>query len=131
MEVLALSKQHCVREFAIDLARCCHDDNCDDVLLLDLRGLSSITDYFVIATGSSDRQMRTVADNLRDLGTKYACRAVGLEGYEYAHWILVDFVDVMAHIFTRDFRQLYDLEMLWGDVPQVDWQHPETADNHK
>jgi len=122
MEEHRLAERDPIREFAIRLARSCHDDRCSDVVILDLRGLSSVTDFFVIATGSSDRQIRTTADHLRELAKADGWRHLGLEGYRYAHWILIDFLDVMVHVFDPEFRQIYDLELLWGDAPRIDWQ---------
>jgi len=122
MEELVLAKKDATRELVIELARSCADDKCDEVMVLDLRGLSSITDYFIIATGTSDRQIRTVADHLLKTAKEKTLRPLGVDGYEYAHWILIDFVDVMVHLFAPDYRQLYDLELLWGDAPRVHWQ---------
>jgi len=87
-----------------------------------MQGLSGVTDYFVIATGTSDRQIRSVADHLLELMKARGSRAMGVSGYEYAHWILLDFVDVVVHLFAPSYRQLYDLELLWGDAPRVRWQ---------
>lgn len=91
-------------------------------MILDLRGLSSITDYFVIGTGTSDRQIRAVADHLRKDSKERGILPLGVDGIEYGHWVLIDFIDVVVHIFSPDYRRLYDLELLWGDGARVEWQ---------
>jgi ribosome-associated protein len=95
---------------------------CDNVVLLDLRGRSPITEYFVIATGSSPRQMRTVVDELQDLGKRIGYSPWMTSGYESAKWIVLDCVNVVVHVFDVDSRDFYDLELLWGDSPRIDWR---------
>jgi ribosome-associated protein len=107
---------------AIEMARIAADDKCNDVVVLDLQGLSTVTDYFVIATGTSDRQLRSVIDHVREWAKEKKIRPVGLDGYDSSHWILVDFGGVVVHLFSPSFRELYDLELLWGDGPKVRWQ---------
>jgi ribosome-associated protein len=91
-------------------------------VLLDLRGRSPVTEFFVIATGTSPRQMRTVIDETQDLGKSMGFRAWQTSGYESARWILVDCVHVVVHVFDTDSRDFYDLELLWGDCPRIDWR---------
>ncbi len=86
---------------------------------MDLRGLSPATDYFVIATGTSDRQMRTVIDEISVHAKKNGHQRFGQAGYEQGRWILVDFVDVVIHVFDKEYREYYDLEMLWGDARRL------------
>ena len=117
-------KKDKIGELAIALARSCADDKCGNVVVLDLRGLSSITDYFVIATGTSDRQIRSVADHLLGIGKEMKIRPMGVDGKTFGHWVLIDFVDVVVHVFSPDYRELYDLELLWGDAPRVEWDRP-------
>ena len=109
------------RQFAVEAARIASDFKCDDVVVMDLRGLSSVTDFFVIATGTSDRQMRSVADQIEEYGRKVGTRAFGRSGYQLGQWVLIDFVDVVVHLFDRERRVYYDLELLWGDAPKVNW----------
>ncbi len=91
-----------------------------------MKSLSAVTDYFVIATGTSDRQIRSASDHLLELAKKKGIKPVGVSGYEYAHWILLDFADIVVHIFSPSYRRLYDLELLWGDAPRVRWQRRAT-----
>jgi ribosome-associated protein len=83
---------------------------------LDLRKVADMTDYFVILTGTSDRQMRSVADEIAGLAKQNDLSLFGRAGYEQGHWVLLDFVDVVVHIFDDKSRGYYDLEMLWGDA---------------
>ncbi len=92
---------------------------CDAVAVLDLRGKSPATDFFVICTGTSDRQMRTVADEISQTGREMGQQRFGRAGYDQARWILLDFVDVVVHIFDREYREYYDLELLWGDAERL------------
>jgi ribosome-associated protein len=110
------------REFAIAVAELAANTRCQDVLVLDMRGYSPIADYFVIATGTSPRQMRTVCDEAAELGGLRGQRALSISGYESETWILADFVTVIVHLFSTQARGYYDLENLWGDAPRIDWK---------
>jgi len=111
------------RQFAIEAARIALEDHCEDVVIFDLRGVSQVCDYFVIGTGTSDRQMRSVIDHIKQKGDSLGHKRYGLAGYQEADWILADYVDVVIHLFTPEARSYYDLELLWGDATQIaDWQ---------
>jgi ribosome-associated protein len=114
-------------QFAIEIARIAHDNKSEDVVALDLRSVSPITDYVVIATGTSDRQMRAVADMVVEYGRKLGERPFGVSGVENAAWILLDYVDVVFHLFNKPYREYYDLELLWGHAPRLEWARSETA----
>jgi ribosome-associated protein len=109
-------------DFALASAQLAEDRHCSDIVVLDLRGKSPATDYFVIATGTSNRQMRTVADEINDAARKQKFQRFGRAGYEQGRWILLDFVDVVIHIFDTQYREYYDLELLWGDAERLKWQ---------
>jgi ribosome-associated protein len=109
------------KEFAQAAARIAQERRCTDIVVLDLRGLSPATDYFVIATGTSERQMRTVCDEISAAGREQGISRFGRAGYEQGRWILLDFVDVVIHIFDTEYRIFYDLELLWGDAEKVDF----------
>ena len=121
------------RRLAVALARCCGENRCRDVVVLDLRRLSPVTDFFILATGTSARQMRAVAHHLIEAGQTLGQKLFGIEGLdprasqrcigiaETGSWVLVDYVDVVTHIFTEASRRYYDLELLWGDAPRIDW----------
>jgi ribosome-associated protein len=95
------------------------DKKAEDVRLIDLRGLGSYADFLVVCSGSSDRQLTAIADSaekaLKDAGQ----RPVGSEGYSGGRWVLLDFGDVVIHVFHQEERASYDLEGLWADAPQT------------
>jgi ribosome-associated protein len=94
------------------------DKKAEDVTVLDVRGLASYADYFVIMTADSDRQASAIADHVDDTLKKEGISKVGVEGYESGDWILVDYGDVVAHVMSRASRGHYDLEGLWADAPR-------------
>ena len=110
------------RGFALAAAQVADERRCSDIVVLDLKGKSPATDYFVIATGTSNRQMRAVADEICKAAKKQGLQRFGRAGYEQARWILLDFIDVVIHIFDREYRDYYDLELLWGDAERLKWQ---------
>lgn len=114
-------------QFAVEMARLADDNKCDDVTVMDLRGRSSVADFFLLCSGTSDRQMRSTSDAMWDHAKKLGSRPYGLSGYDNAAWILLDFVDVVVHIFTEETRSFYDLELLWGDAPRLNWTRSATA----
>ena len=127
MAANARSQQHGAasdktRQFALAAAELAANTRCENVVLLDLRGRSPVTEFFVIGTGTSPRQMRTVVDEIRDLGKRTGFAAWQTSGYESAKWILLDCVSVVIHVFDEESRDFYDLELLWGDCPRVDWR---------
>ena len=107
------------RAFALAAARAAAERHCSDIVVLDLKGKSPATDYFVIATGTSDRQMRAVADEISEAAREQDFQRFGRAGYEQARWILLDFIDVVIHIFDSEYRDYYDLELLWGDAERL------------
>lgn len=88
-----------------------------DIKILDLRNLTSITDYFVICTGNSDTQVKAIADAVIDGSKKIGERPWHKEGFTQRSWVLLDYVDVVVHIFLHDTRNFYGIEKLWGDAP--------------
>jgi len=115
-----------VRNFAVEAARMAADDHCEGVLLLDVRGLSLVSDYLVIASGTSDRQMRSVLDHVEELGAAHGYTHPRVSKDERATWLLADFGDVVVHLFEPNMRAHYDLEMMWGDAKRVRWQRRST-----
>jgi ribosome-associated protein len=109
------------RQFAIEAARLAAQTHCQNVTVLDVAGLSPVTDFFVIATGTSPRQMRSVCDEIEELGQQRHFRSLSRSGYNGEQWICVDFVDVLLHVFSGEARQYYDLDNLWGDAKPVAW----------
>ncbi|HSN92048.1 MAG TPA: ribosome silencing factor [Anaeromyxobacteraceae bacterium] len=105
------------RPTALAVARAGLDKKAEDVTVLDVRGLASYADYFVIMTADSDRQASAVADHVEQTMKKSGVAKVGVEGYG-GSWILVDYGDVVAHVMSSESRTHYDLEGLWADAPR-------------
>lgn len=91
----------------------------EEVMILDVRGLTSYADYFVLATGTSDRQVMAIADSLQEEMKKAGHVCLGVEGYERGHWVLIDYGDVVVHVFYEETRDLYDIEGLWAEAPRI------------
>ena len=107
------------KAFALAAAKHAEELHCRDVVVLDVTGKSPVTDFFVIATGTSNRQIRTVSDEISELARGLGLQRYGRAGYEQGRWVLLDFVDVMIHIFDNEYREYYDLELLWGDAKKL------------
>lgn len=93
-----------------------------EVVVLDLTGVTPIVDFFVIATGTSRRQMHAIAEEINRELKREGNPPLGREGYEESTWILQDYGDVVLHVFTDEARAMYDLEGLWADAKRIDWQ---------
>lgn len=103
-------------------AKVAADNKGRDILVLDMRPRTPLYDFFIISTGTSRRQIHTVAEE-----TDAALRAegdtrMGIEGYEASKWVVQDYGDVVVHVFDSDTRDYYKLEELWADAPRVDWE---------
>lgn len=107
------------RRTAVAAARAALEKKADDVVVLDLRGVSGYTDFLVIGSGTSDRQIETIAEGVEKELKSQGHRVVGSEGQRGGRWVLLDFGDVVVHVFHRDERGHYDLEGLWADAPRV------------
>jgi len=116
------------RRLAIRAARTAAENRGQDVVVLDVRELTAILDYFVIATGTSRRQLHAMSDEIaRALREQLGSRRLGIEGYDGSRWILLDFGEVVVHLFDEETRAYYDLENLWCDAKQVPWEPPPAA----
>lgn len=112
------------RAFAIAAARSLTDNQCTNTVVLDLRGQSPVADLLVIATGTSDRQMKSAADDVGELAGQTGHSLVRQAADTRHTWIVCDFGDVVIHIFEPQTRDYYDLELLWGDAEKVQWARP-------
>ncbi len=115
------------REFAIAVARLAAEMKTTEVQVLDLHGLSSLADFFVIGTGTSDRQMHAVLGKVEERARQMRRRPFKVSDSTSASWILADYVDVVVHLFDSEHRDYYDLDGLWGDAPRVSWEPEESA----
>ena len=109
-------------ERACTAARTAAEDKGQSVLVLDMRPLTPICDFLVIATGASRRQMHAIAEDVDAEMARLGDRRRGIEGYEASRWIVQDYGDVMMHVFDPAAREYYGLEELWADAPRVDWE---------
>jgi len=116
------------RDTAIAAALAAASKQADDIVILDVHGLIVITDYFVIATGSSDRQVKTIVDEVETALRDRDRKPVRREGETEARWVLLDYVDVVVHVFAEAERDFYDLERLWLDAPRLAWESDGVAD---
>lgn len=104
------------KELSQKIAKLMSDKKAEDIMILDLRNLTTITDYFVICSASSDTQVKAIADHVSKELSKINEKPWHYEGYENLSWVLLDYVDVVAHIFYGQTRKFYNLEGLWGDA---------------
>lgn len=103
----------------------------ENIVVLDVRKLSSITDYFVIATGTSEPHLRAIVDEITDkLRDEHGLRPRAADGTLITSWIVLDYFDVIVHVMRSDVREHYDLEGLWGDAPRVRVRARSTAAAH-
>jgi ribosome-associated protein len=95
-----------------------------DLVALEVRELTSIADYFIICSGSSDRQVQSIAQGIEENLSRAGHSPFSVEGANRGHWVLMDFSDVIVHIFYEPVREFYDLEGLWGHAPRVELPEP-------
>lgn len=107
------------KEKALKIAEILHDKKAQDIKILELKDLTIITDYFVICSAESTTQVKALAEYLQETEQLESCKLYGIEGFSYAHWVLMDYGDVIVHIFLEETRRYYDLERLWLDAPRI------------
>ncbi len=101
--------------------RCASDKQAFNMVALDLRNIASFTEFFIIATGANQRQVQAIADEISEqLKKQLKTRAVRIEGYNAAEWVLLDYGDFVVHVFNKESREFYDLERLWRDAARVE-----------
>ena len=106
---------------AIDAAL---DKKAFDIVVLDLQGSGAFTDYFLLCSAQSTRQVKAIADEIEEQLCKTKSQPSHVEGYKHAEWVLMDYFDFVVHVFTRDNRRFYDLERLWGNAQRFEVQAP-------
>lgn len=108
------------KDFAKSIAQFALEGKAQDLAVLEVKKISGITDYFVIASATSDRQARSICDKIiESVRQKHQIRPSFIEGTEEARWIVIDFFDVIVHVFQAEARQEYDLEGFWKEAPRV------------
>ena len=115
------------RERALALASAAANKNAKDVIVLDMQELATFTDFFVIASGTSSRQARTIADFAIERARDFEERPQSVEGERVGRWILIDFGDVVVHVLQNEARSFYDLERLWSEAKRVEIPRLEEA----
>ena len=106
-----------------------------DIIVLDVSGLTSLADSFIICSGRSNRQVTAIADYIRTDLKKQGVAPLSVEGLQEGHWVLMDYGDIVIHVFYDDVRRFYDLEGLWSDAPRIrtraldDWNHRQIRQN--
>ena len=116
------SQLEAARQFAVRAARLAANTRCNNVVVLDVSGISPVTDFLVLATGTSPRQMKTVCDEVEEMGEGQNWKPFSRVGDDSASWTCIDFIDVVVHVFSQDARSYYDLDGLWGDAKPVEWR---------
>lgn len=107
------------RSKALEIARLALDKKASDLVLLEMRDLVPYTDYFVICSGESRQQVKTISEHIEESLAKKKVKPMGIEGQASSRWVLMDYNDVIVHIFERETRDYYMLERLWLDAPRV------------
>jgi ribosome-associated protein len=116
------------RELAVLAARAASAKQGSDIAILDVGDLIAITDFFVIISGSSERQLKSISEEVVRAAKEVGVRPVRQEGEPGARWLLIDFVDFVVHVFQEEEREFYRLENLWRDAPVVEWEREADAE---
>ena len=113
-------------QLALAAAKTAADNRATDVAVLDLREMTPLFDYFVLATGTSRRQLHAISEDIdRVLQEEWGDKRDGIEGYRESRWILLDYGNVVVHLFDDATRRFYDLEGLWAGAKRIEWEPPE------
>ena len=116
------------RKFALLCRDLADNRKAENIVILDVRKISSITDYFVICTGTSEPHLRAIVDEIQEhLEEEHRLSPRGTDGSINTSWVVLDYFDVIVHVMRADVRDLYNLEDLWGDAPMVKTRKPKTA----
>lgn len=110
------------KDFLDLAARACDDKQAKDIIALDMEGLSTIADYFLICHGSNERQVQAIARHIKESFDEENIEISRIEGLEQGRWVLVDIGDVVCHIFHKEDRDHYNLERLWGDAVRIPFE---------
>ena len=112
------------RQLALLAAEVCSDKKAKDIVVLDVRKITTISDYFIICSTTNERQARAITDDLRVRMKEIGKREMGVEGVADGRWVLQDFADIVVHVFLESQREFYDIDGLWSDAKQVRWKKP-------
>ena len=116
-EISSWEKALLLTRFALDKKAC-------DLVVLDVHEHTSIADYFIVCSGRSDRQVQSIAQGIEENAAEEGLRPYAVEGAQRGHWALIDFSDVIVHVFYEPLREFYDLDGLWGQAPKAKLPEP-------
>ena len=105
------------RELLMTAVKAADDKRAEDIMVLNMKGISLIADYFIICHGNSDKQVQAIAREIREKALEEGYNLERMEGFDEARWVLIDLGDVVVHVFHKEERSYYNLERLWGDAP--------------
>ncbi|MEK7732978.1 MAG: ribosome silencing factor [Planctomycetota bacterium] len=109
------------KDIAILCAKIADNKKAEDIKIFAVASTTSIADFFVICSGLNGRQLQSIADDIKQALHERGIHGIGIEGYTDATWILMDYGDVIVHLFDKEKRSFYDLDILWGDAPKIHW----------
>ncbi len=115
----AIPLENKIKQRAVKAAELAFDKKASDVVVLDLQGLSTIADFFVICSGENRAQIRAIAESIDDYFSKEKIFPLGKEGMDTAHWVLMDYGDLVVHIFDEETRSFYSLDKFWMDAKRI------------
>jgi ribosome-associated protein len=116
------------RKLALLCRELAENKKAEEIVIMDLREVSSVTDYFVITSGTSEPHLRAIVEEISDkLREEYQLRPRAIDGTSQAAWVVLDYFDVIIHVMRQDVRERYDLETLWGDAPRLRARKRQTA----
>jgi ribosome-associated protein len=121
-KLVAQPRPDAARELACRCAEVAEDNKARDIVVMDMRKITQLYDYFVLVTGVSRRQLHALAEEIDDAMRVLGEERQGIEGYEAGKWIVQDYGNVVVHCFDQPTRDYYDLENLWADAPRIDWR---------
>lgn len=108
------------REYALLAAKTLSDKKAEDITVIDIQGKATFADYFVICSGSSERQVNSLTDEVEDRFAEAGFYVKSIEGKQGSGWILMDFGDIIVNLFTREMREKYSIEKVWGDCQFIE-----------
>jgi len=117
-------KEKSAIERALTLVGAALDKKASQLVLLEVTEFTSIADYFIICSGRSDRQVQSIAQGIQEAAREAEIAVVSVEGTSRGHWVLMDFADIIVHVFYQPVREFYDLDGLWADAPKVQLPEP-------
>ena len=109
-------------ELAKRIAVSADDKKAEDIIVLDMREITTLADYFVICNGTSNTQVQAIVRSIEDQLAEEEIEPIRKEGLESYQWVVLDYADVMVHVFDQEQREYYELEKLWGDAERIDWK---------